>query len=473
MKPADIAKIEWHFWHKRHRTPLYLFFIWNYPTKKYVDLGVDYTVKTHGAIVDSMVSSEKELREMGNRVWKKEQAQPGFLLKFMQGIEKQNKQQIAKWIKWKNETYAGKTNSQLLQRYKEYLHDLEAYSPTIFVPLALEDQLFAAGLKTLEKIGKVEAEKILFQPVKPGIAIEEEESLLEIAIALKRGEKIEKKLQKHVELFSWMKKNNYFMEFYDEKYYLERANAIKSPEQKLGELREKIAKQEKAFEELLFHSSEADRITLQTVNHAIFFRSYRTEKICQSSYYIIELFREIAKRAGLASELDTAYLLPSEVENALLKKADYRAIIADRKIAYTYITSPTGDIIAGGDAALECLRYFEKTQKSKAGKEARGMVTCKGYAKGRAVIVRNAGQLNKVKQGNIMIAHSTMPDYVPALKLVKGLVTEEGGILCHAALVSREMQIPCIVGAKHATEIFKDGDEVEIDTATGVVRKVV
>ena len=70
------------------------------------------------------------------------------------------------------------------------------------------------------------------------------------------------------------------------------------------------------------------------------------------------------------------------------------------------------------------------------------------------------------------MAGMTTPEYLPAMEKAAAFVTDEGGILCHAAIVARELKKPCIVGTQYATKIFKDGDLVEVDAEKGVVRKI-
>lgn len=69
-----------------------------------------------------------------------------------------------------------------------------------------------------------------------------------------------------------------------------------------------------------------------------------------------------------------------------------------------------------------------------------------------------------------MVCVMTLPDYVSAMKLAKAIITDEGGITCHAAIISRELGIPCIVGTKIATKILKDGDLVEVDADRGIIK---
>ena len=66
----------------------------------------------------------------------------------------------------------------------------------------------------------------------------------------------------------------------------------------------------------------------------------------------------------------------------------------------------------------------------------------------------------------------TQPSYLAAIKKSAAYITDEGGITCHAAIVSRELKIPCIIGTKYATQVFKDGDLVEVDADNGIVRKI-
>ena len=80
--------------------------------------------------------------------------------------------------------------------------------------------------------------------------------------------------------------------------------------------------------------------------------------------------------------------------------------------------------------------------------------------------------LEKVKEGDILIAVTTHPDYVPAMRKAAAIVTDEGGITSHAAIVSREFGLPCIVGTKIATKILNDGDLVEVDANNGTIKKL-
>ena len=102
--------------------------------------------------------------------------------------------------------------------------------------------------------------------------------------------------------------------------------------------------------------------------------------------------------------------------------------------------------------------------------ELHGLGVFHGKTRGPVTIIRSHHDLKKVKEGDVILANTTHPNYLPAMHKAVAFVTNEGGMLSHAAIVAREMKKPCVVGTKSATEMFKDGDVVEVDAAHGIVR---
>ena len=103
--------------------------------------------------------------------------------------------------------------------------------------------------------------------------------------------------------------------------------------------------------------------------------------------------------------------------------------------------------------------------------ELKGISANKGLVRGKVVVVMNREQLTKVQEGDILVAPMTTPFYEPVMRKASAFVTDEGGIMCHAAIIAREMKKPCIVGTKIATQVLKDGDMVEVNADKGIVRK--
>lgn len=99
----------------------------------------------------------------------------------------------------------------------------------------------------------------------------------------------------------------------------------------------------------------------------------------------------------------------------------------------------------------------------------KGLPASPGIGRGKVILIKDVSEINLVKEGDILVTEMTNPDMVPAMRKAAGVVTDEGGRTCHAAIVSRELQIPCIVGAKNATKVLKEGQIVTVDATRGVV----
>ncbi|ATO43815.1 phosphoenolpyruvate synthase [Loigolactobacillus coryniformis] len=103
----------------------------------------------------------------------------------------------------------------------------------------------------------------------------------------------------------------------------------------------------------------------------------------------------------------------------------------------------------------------------------RGLPASPGVASGVVHVIDNPKDIDQFKQGEILVTLMTSPDWVPAMKKAAAIITNNGGMTCHAAIISREMQIPCIVGTRSknvaATDVLKTGDVVTVDAKNGVV----
>jgi phosphoenolpyruvate synthase/pyruvate phosphate dikinase len=105
--------------------------------------------------------------------------------------------------------------------------------------------------------------------------------------------------------------------------------------------------------------------------------------------------------------------------------------------------------------------------------ELTGMPASKGVYVGPAKVCHGVvDAANKIEEGDVLITNMTLPDYLPYMKKAGAIVTNEGGVTCHAAVVSRELGKPCVIATMHATSVFKDGELLEVNANTGVVRKV-
>lgn len=162
--------------------------------------------------------------------------------------------------------------------------------------------------------------------------------------------------------------------------------------------------------------------------------------------------------------------LESFIGNGILPDAK---MLAERAAGYLYIEGiiiPTADF----DAFLKArgLAVDAPTEVQDTA-ELRGMVACKGgIIRGTIQSIFNNNEVARFEQGRILLTPMTQPEFVPAMKKASAIITDEGGLTCHAAITSREFGIPCVIGTKIATKTFKDGDTVEVDAREGIVRKI-
>jgi len=104
--------------------------------------------------------------------------------------------------------------------------------------------------------------------------------------------------------------------------------------------------------------------------------------------------------------------------------------------------------------------------------QVRGTSVCSGKVTGMVKVVFTVKDFSKVKDGDVLVTPMTKPNMMPFLTRVSGIITNDGGVLSHASIIAREMDIPCIVGTTYATDIFKDGDRVELDADKGIIKKL-
>ena len=157
--------------------------------------------------------------------------------------------------------------------------------------------------------------------------------------------------------------------------------------------------------------------------------------------------------------IEEYYGSPQDVEWAIYDDELY--LLQSRPIT-TISEGASESGVADGGAAAERSNQAAEIPVS-------GLGATPGRASGKVKIIHNLDQLDKVAEGDIIVAEMTTPDMVPAMKRAAGIVTDEGGTTSHAAIVSRELGVPAIVGAKTATQQLKDGQYITIDGEKGTI----
>ena len=185
---------------------------------------------------------------------------------------------------------------------------------------------------------------------------------------------------------------------------------------------------------------------------------------------LAKIAKEVGVRAGLSQELALC-ALPNEIIDFLSGKTNFSDTVLSERYEHCVLVTENGKttLFAGKDAALFAqMRLYARDAETV---EVKGKIVSKGIAKGPAKIVMCKEDLSKVKDGDVLIAPMFAINYLIAIHKVAAFVTDEGGATAHASIIGREMKKPCIVGTKHATKLFHDGDIVEVDANKGIVRR--
>lgn len=192
-----------------------------------------------------------------------------------------------------------------------------------------------------------------------------------------------------------------------------------------------------------------------------------------SHYYSRPLFEELSKRCHVYGR-DIKWLTPSEVKSALLhdKPPAEEQLSAREARCAMFFKDGKYRILEGEQAERFIKQKLGESAASDNGSNLiKGASAFPGQVTGRVKIIMGQKDISKMKRGNILVAAMTTPDIIPAIKKAAAIITDEGGITCHAAIVAREFRIPCVVGTKIATRALHDNDLVRVDAAKGIIKK--
>ncbi len=293
---------------------------------------------------------------------------------------------------------------------------------------------------------------------------------------LKNQKNIKKKILKHAEKYPWIVASHFtyedVFETLMEKYSYDKKHLkfkdIKTEKKELKKKQDKILKKKPELKELVMF---VQRINLSRME----------VKSCWAGtdFYIIPLMNEIAKRKKESIHELCKYYFIKEVKELIEGKKISKNEKIRRKECLVMLWKNKKKKSYSGDEAKEVAkRELKELYEIKETDVIKGTIANLGKARGTARIL-NANDVEKTrelrknfKKGEILITQMTQPNIMDIASRASALVTDEGGMLSHAAIISREMKIPCIVGTKVATKVLKDGDLVEVDANKGIVKKI-
>lgn len=204
---------------------------------------------------------------------------------------------------------------------------------------------------------------------------------------------------------------------------------------------------------------------------------YRKNVFSWVSLHYRPLFADVARMAGSGSWRDCFYYYPQEMTRILQgEELPMKEMISMRSVMA--IKMKDNKLIELESEQTLILREFVQRHQGQATvetseiQEIKGVIANKGNVRGTVKVVLSSKDFHKINAGDILVTTMTSVDFVPIMEKAAAFVTNEGGITSHAAIVAREMNKPCVIGTKIATQVLRDDDHVEVDANRGIVRKL-
>jgi|GEM_PF-998073 len=319
----------------------------------------------------------------------------------------------------------------------------------------------------------------------PSISFVQKERLGLLKIAREnRGRKISaasaQKLARHQLAYAWLP-FDYGVKSYSLKHFRRELEiilakdraAISKEYRKLRAYERNLRREQKAIVNK-FKITRRQSADLKIFQTAFYLVDSKKEFFTRLHWFAQRLFKEIGRRADLPLKL-AQYMLPAETEKFLRdKRKPNRRLLRARYDHCAFRIKNDGRIIIYSPRRAKKIidSFMKESARRPAASETivKGRTANRGWAKGRARVILDARQCENFKHGEILVTAMTSPDYMLAARKAAAIVTDEGGVICHAAIISRELNIPCIVGAKQATRMLRDGDFVEVDANQGIVK---
>lgn len=377
--------------------------------------------------------------------------------------------------------YSKADNKTLVKDYKivaSAYRNVYTYSEPLAIAIGdLSDRLRPSYLA----LGVSNAEfEILILPTKPSFIQKEQQDFLAIALSNKGREILPatiKKIALHTHKYKWLP-YDYGVTSYDFEYFKDQLSRVLKKDKK--DIRKKY-KDVSSYEQNL--KNEQTRISrkhslgeremklIGIIRTAFFLVDSKKELFTRFHYEAERLFSAISERVKLPGHL-LRYSLPEEVLGFLRGNKINQIRLQERYDGCVIIVGKEGSVkIRQNQAAKKTIHNFIKNRhSSSASVDILGRCANQGIVRGKVKVILDARMCDTFKHGEILVTAMTSPDYMPAARRAAAIITDEGSVTCHAAIISRELGIPCIVGTRVATQTLKDGDVVDLDALNGRVK---
>ncbi|MFH0713384.1 MAG: PEP-utilizing enzyme [Candidatus Micrarchaeota archaeon] len=288
-------------------------------------------------------------------------------------------------------------------------------------------------------------------------------------------------LKSHVEKYGWLV-YGYGGPAWTEKEYLNSLNSFESLseehlQEKLHQLQNPEVQKQQAYFEQKLQLSSVEKRYFAIARDFMKGKALRREAMALACYASEPLHREIAKRLNL-SFLQVRFMLPSEIKIALGEN-NVNSVVSETELSkrtqsmvYGLFENSEKEFIATGKEIETYTALIKTIAVSEKIHELKGTCACPGKARGAVKIIDKPEQMSKMQKGDVLVSYATTPEIVAAMRIASAIVTDFGGLTSHAAIVSRELGVPCVIGTKIGTKVFQDGDFVDVDATNGTITRV-
>lgn len=304
----------------------------------------------------------------------------------------------------------------------------------------------------------------------------EELSLLKIASALKEAGNItatiRRQIKDHTHRFEWLPVFA-FSKPWDEKHFEEQATLF-SAEPNLQERIHVLENYQETMQQKIDDIEKrlpAKPLWSEIMREFAFVRNEAQFMVSLAGHVLAPVYKEIQRRTKM-SQKDMRYLNEKEISESLVNHKDFSYEITQRKKGVITIANARSSTTYTAREAVEILEKIYPRKPSQKNRQLVGEPACIGKAIGKVKVIRSLKDMEHFEKGEIFVTESTGVDYLPAMRKAGAIITSLGGITSHAAVVSRELGIPAIVGIVNIHDILKDGDMVEVDANRGTIIKL-
>ncbi len=441
-------------------------------------------IKNYGQFLDSRSLGAKDLRDYERMI---KNASPEKLILWAKNYEKRKNELLNYVKKISKADFSKYSQEKLIKVFKEYINKCIytypfAYDYSILNPLYSE-RINAMILKYIKDPKDINQYIDLLGSLDRVTDVVVHQKILgEMAIKVKKrgiSEKIELEIEKFIKRYGYLGMFTYFGKPFTKEDIRERIDSLVEKEleeiysQSVGYYRRVINNNKNVSEFIRkYKVTKEDQKLIKVLKAYAYVSIFADEIFHRVGFLMRPLINEIAKRSYLSYnqviQLTSAEIIQA-LEGNLNPKTAQEVNQRIKDFGFAYENGQTKVLV--GQELAEFVTVFEKEKKDLRNiTKLQGQSASPGKVEGIVSILKSTEDVGKFVRGHVLVAKYTSPPYVPAMEKASAIVTNEGGMLSHAAIVSREFRKPCVVGTKIATDVLRDGDLISVDADLGVVK---